>query len=85
MFSKIIKWLRPQKQGWHSSSNSCTAYNAFYTDGEIHRIDGPAVIWPDIDDGVWFLYGKAYTFDQWLKLNTEISGEQKIMLKLQYG
>ena len=50
----------------------------------IHRTDGPAV---ECEDGTkqWRLDGKYMSFGQWLKANTEISDDEKVMLKLQYG
>ena len=52
--------------------------------GEIHRTDGPAIMYHD-GECRWFLYDTRYTFDRWLLANTDISEEQKVMLKLQYG
>ena len=51
---------------------------------KIHRTDGPAV---EYENGTkqWRLHGKYLLFDQWLEANTEISDEEKVMLKLQYG
>jgi hypothetical protein len=52
--------------------------------GELHNVDGPSVEWAD---GVyaWHLYGEYHELDDWLIANTEISEEDKIMLKLKYG
>jgi hypothetical protein len=57
---------------------------AWWIDGKIHRTDGPAIEFSD-GDIEWWLDDDEMTFDEWLKENTEISGEEKIMLKLQYG
>ena len=53
-------------------------------DGGHHRSDGPAIEWHD-GDVSWCWYGQYYMFNEWLEMNTEISGEQAVMLKLQYG
>jgi hypothetical protein len=52
--------------------------------GEFHREDGPAI---EDANGVnsWYLHGKYLKFDEWLEENTEISDDEKVMLKLQYG
>ena len=68
-----------------------------YTDGTIrwtqqaadgylmyHRIDGPAIEYPDGRSG-WWLNDKHLTFDKWLDLNNELTDEGKVMFKLQYG
>ena len=49
-----------------------------------HRTDGPAAIQQN-GDVSWYLDGYNYSFNQWLLVNTVISAEQKVMLKLQYG
>jgi hypothetical protein len=52
--------------------------------GSTHRTDGPAV---EFADGYveFRLRGRYYTFEEWLEANTEISDEEKVMMKLQYG
>jgi hypothetical protein len=52
--------------------------------GELHSIDGPTIEWADGVYG-WYLNGTYYELDDWLIANTEISEEEKVMLKLQYG
>jgi hypothetical protein len=52
--------------------------------GELHSVDGPSVEWADGGCG-WYLNGEYYELDDWLIANTEISDEEKVMLKLQYG
>jgi hypothetical protein len=49
-----------------------------------HRIDGPAIEYPDGSSG-WWLNNKHLTFDKWLDLNNELTDGEKVMLKLQYG
>jgi hypothetical protein len=52
--------------------------------GEHHRTDGPAIEY--MSGNVEFrLRGEYYTFDEWLIANTEISEEEKVMMKLRYG
>lgn len=53
-------------------------------DGDLHCINGPAVEWADGVYG-WYLNGRYYEFNHWLIVNTELSEEDKVMLKLQYG
>lgn len=53
-----------------------------------HREDGPALCWGDpssITSIGWVWRGHSYVFDEWLKVNTVLSDEEKLMLKLQYG
>jgi hypothetical protein len=52
--------------------------------GQLHRTDGPAVI-TQYGKFEWHMLGAMHTFDNWLKANTAISEEEKVMLKLQYG
>jgi hypothetical protein len=52
--------------------------------GDLHSIDGPTIEWAD-GGSDWYLHGTYYELDDWLIANTEISEEDKIMLKLQYG
>ena len=53
--------------------------------GALHRVDGPAIEWYSSDRWWWFLNGVNYSFANWLSVNTEISAEHKVMLKLKYG
>jgi hypothetical protein len=57
---------------------------AWYFDNSLHRTDGPAVEWPD-GHKTWWLYGRLYSFDDWLDVNKNLTHEQKVMMKLQYG
>jgi hypothetical protein len=50
----------------------------------LHRDDGPAIEFAD-GSATWHLHGKQMAFDQWLDQNTELTDEEKVMLKLQYG
>jgi hypothetical protein len=52
--------------------------------GRTHRTDGPAIVYAN--GYIEFrLRGRYYTFDEWLEANTEISEEEKVMMKLRYG
>jgi hypothetical protein len=52
--------------------------------GQIHRTDGPAITYSNGEVG-WHIADTQYTFEEWLEVNAEISAEEKVMLKLQYG
>jgi hypothetical protein len=49
-----------------------------------HREDGPAIEFAD-GSVAWWLNGKQLSLDQWLAQTTKLTGEEKVMLKLQYG
>jgi hypothetical protein len=50
--------------------------------GDIHKEDGPAIVYLDGISG-WWLNDECYTFNEWCnKLN--IPDEQKLLLRLQY-
>ena len=58
-------------------------------EGDIHREDGPAVVWEPpsayaASYTAWWLDGKEFKFDEWIKL-TPISDEQKMLLRLRYA
>jgi hypothetical protein len=57
----------------------------WYYQGVRHRTDGPAVVYPDGGKSWWLRGYWLPKFDLWLKQNTEISGEEKVMMKLKYG
>jgi hypothetical protein len=50
--------------------------------GEVHREDGPAIVYPT-DDVAWYLYGDDYEFADWL-IELNKSDEVKMMLRLRY-
>jgi hypothetical protein len=58
-------------------------YKEWYLHGNLHRVDGPALERANGEN--WYLHNAHYTFDDWLNINTFISEEEKLMLKLQYG
>jgi hypothetical protein len=56
----------------------------WYVYNQLHRIDGPAIEYADGNIS-WCLNGVYLLFEGWLEQNTEISDEEKVMIKLQYG
>jgi hypothetical protein len=55
------------------------------THGNLHREDGPAVIYAN-GDVYWFIGGiRMFSLNEWFKYNTCITDEDKMMLRLQYG
>jgi hypothetical protein len=56
----------------------------WYLNDRLHRTDGPAIERAD-GSKEWFLNNRYYTFDQWLEANTEISDQQRVMLKLEWS
>ena len=52
--------------------------------GQLHREDGPGVIYDGSGNVEWCLNNRIYTFDEWIKL-TPISDEQKMLLRLRYA
>jgi hypothetical protein len=55
----------------------------WYLNGKCHREDGPAIDWGD-GTKTWYLYDQRLSFDGWLE-EVDISDEDKVMMKLQYG
>jgi hypothetical protein len=51
--------------------------------GKLHRDDGPAWEYADGANG-WWLNDNLLSFDEWLD-KADISDEDKVMMKLQYG
>jgi hypothetical protein len=56
----------------------------WWLNGRLHRADGPAVEW-DNGSKYWYLNDQGYLLDQWLEANTELSDQQRVMLKLEYA
>lgn len=55
-------------------------------DGQLHRIDGPAVYRPRTDYRSFYLHGKVYSFEKWLEIVTEqMTPHQKTVFLLKYG
>lgn len=50
----------------------------------LHRTDGPAI---EFQNGYqeWWLNGSWLSFEHWLDKNPEMTDEEKVMYKLQYG
>jgi|TARA_R110000851_G_scaffold107800_2_gene228279 hypothetical protein len=57
----------------------------WYHQGSRHRTDGPAVEYPDGSKSWWLRGYWQPNFDLWLDQNTELTGEEKVMMKLKYG
>jgi hypothetical protein len=74
--------------GWHRSDGPALEYvngdKFWYLHGFRHRRDGPAI---ERWDGSyeWFLGNQRLTFEEWLYQNETLTGEEKVMMKLQYG
>jgi hypothetical protein len=67
-----IEWADDGKEWWVS--------------GIRHRTDGPACEWPDGRvTQRWYLNGEKYKFDEWLDVNSDLTHEQKVMMKLTHG
>ena len=51
---------------------------------QFHRVDGPAI---ERANGTreWYWRGEHYSFREWLRLNTELTPQQKMLLMLKYG
>jgi hypothetical protein len=56
----------------------------WWLNDRIHRVDGPAIESAN-GNKEWWLHGNHYTFDEWLDQNHELTDEEKVMMKLQYG
>jgi hypothetical protein len=59
-------------------------FKSWWLNGRHHRVDGPAIEYAG-GNSSWYLNGRRYSFDEWIDINTYISEEEKVMLKLQYG
>jgi hypothetical protein len=55
----------------------------WYQHGQLHRDDGPAIEWPDGEKS-WYINNQYLSFDDWLN-QLNMSDEDKVMMKLQYG
>ena len=53
-------------------------------EGKLHREDGPAIEWLNGDEDSWWLDGKKYTFEQWIKV-ADLTDSEKAELILVYG
>jgi hypothetical protein len=60
--------------------NIITWYNSR---GQYHRVDGPAVIYPD-GRSSWFYHGNPCSFNEYC-VKSNITDEEKMLLRLQYG
>jgi hypothetical protein len=55
----------------------------WYQHGKCHRDDGPAIMLVNKKYD-WYLHGNHLSLDEWLN-EVNISYEEKVMMKLQYG
>ena len=62
----------------------CHGCEVWVKDRRYHRVDGPAVTYRN-GLKLWYFNGAWHTFEDWLKANNEITDEQRVMLKLEYG
>ena len=54
-------------------------------DGEIHREDGPAIVWPDGKFN-YFLHDIQYSYVEWkLAINPNMSKADKVKLVMKHG
>jgi hypothetical protein len=56
----------------------------WYLNDQLHRTDGPAVEWAD-GSKEWFLNGQELSLNRWLEANAELSGQQRVMFKLEWA
>jgi hypothetical protein len=77
---------------WLHDDGDVYYYNA---EGEVHRIDGPAIIEKPIPFTVkvhnidsrfsgFYIEGEPFSFDEWLDV-VDVKDEKKMLLRLQYG
>jgi hypothetical protein len=52
---------------------------------KLHRTDGPAIEWSGPDGNEWWLHGRPLSFGAWLEQNPDMTGEEKVMYKLEHG
>ena len=72
---------QPDGSWLHNRDGEIYWYNE---NGDVHREDGPAIVYPS-GDVEWYLYAdECDTFEEWLEY-TPISDEDKMMLRLRYG
>jgi hypothetical protein len=57
---------------------------SWFANNMLHRTDGPAI---EFQNGYqeWWLNGSWLSFEHWLDKNPEMTDEEKVMYKLQYG
>jgi hypothetical protein len=56
----------------------------WWVNDNLHRTDGPALIYAE-GTVCWYWRGREFSFDGWLRRNNELTEEEKVMMKLQYG
>jgi hypothetical protein len=80
-YDVIVENAGRQPDGSYITSNGARVW--YNEEGFYHREDGPACFYTDgsID---WAYNGSRYTFNEWC-VAANISDEDKMMLRLQYG
>jgi hypothetical protein len=61
-----------------------TGSKYWYLNDRRCRRDGPAIEYANGDKS-WWLNHQNLSFDQWLEANTELSGQQRVMFKLEWA
>jgi hypothetical protein len=56
----------------------------WYIHDKLHRTDGPAIMLYK-GHNEWWLDGLRFTLNEWLDQNPDMTGEEKVMCKLEYG
>jgi hypothetical protein len=56
----------------------------WWVHGRCHRTDGPAIEYAN-GSKFWYFDNQPYSFDEWLEVNSDLTHEQKVIMKLQYG
>ena len=56
----------------------------WYVNGKKHRTDGPAVEYADGTCG-WWIHNEKCSFQEWLRLNTELAPQKRTVLVLKYS
>ena len=53
-------------------------------DGQVHSLEGPAVIDKQFGELHWYMHGNLLSFDIWI-LESTLPDNEKMLLRLQYG
>jgi hypothetical protein len=88
-----VEWANGDTEWWqhgirHRTDGPAIEYadgtKAWLLNDDYHRTDGPAIEYAS--GGMsWYLRGHSLSFDEWLDQNPDMTGEEKVMFKLQYG
>lgn len=82
-----IEWRDPEDGKLHKENSP--AYQServdiYYYNGRVHRTDGPALVNKIANKTEWWIHGREYSFEEWLK-KVDIGDESIVKLKLKYG